>query len=600
MKEEKKSKGKIKKENNTRFYVLFGILFLTIIIFSNSLNNGFTNWDDSNYIIDNPAVKEFSVNKLGIMFSTLSDAIYQPLTILSFAVEYKIAGLNPALFHMDNLILHILNIFLIFYFFTLITGRWEAAAIISLFFGIHPLHVESVSWITERKDVLYTAFYIGGLITYYKYISQSYKFKYIVYTFVFFAFSIMSKPTAATFPLVLLLLDYYYNRNFEKKVIIEKIPFAIISIVIFIISYIANPLPPANEYFYPVYNFTDKFFFAFYSLSFYLVKFIVPVYLSTLYPFPAKENGFLPILYYLSPLLIVAVVFAIIKSKKFRKELLFGSLFFFITILPMIQLKQIGHAITADRFTYVSYLGLFFIVAKMFLYVSDNNKIEAKKYFIVVLIIFTALFSVLSFSRNKVWKSSIVLWTDVIEKYPESPIPYKNRGTALAEAGKFEISILDFTKALELNYKRGATFYDRANSKNYLKDYKGAITDYDSSLALRPGEKVVYYNRGLSKFYYTDYKGALEDFTKTIELDSSNAEAFNNRGLVKSKTNDTTGALSDINMAIRLNPKNGLAYYNRGNLRKEQNKISDACEDWKTAYVFGVKYAAEKIKENCR
>jgi protein O-mannosyl-transferase len=600
MKNTDKKKNLKSKENNTQFYVLAGIILLTIIVFSNSLLNGFTNWDDTSYIIDNPVVKEFSFNKIGTIFSTLSDAIYQPLTILTFAIEYKIAGLNPGLFHMDNLILHVLNVLLIFYLFNLITGRWEAAAIVAVLFGIHPLHVESVSWITERKDVLYTVFFIGGLIMYLKYIKQTVQIKYLAYTFLFFILSIISKPTAATFPLVLLLLDYYFNRGFVKKVLIEKIPFILVSLVIFIISYIANPLPPPNEYFYPEYNFIDKIFFAFYSLSFYIVKLVAPIYLSTLYPFPSKEGGMLPVVYYLSPVFILAVIFLIYKLKKFRKEILFGSLFFFLTIAPMIQLKQIGHAITADRFTYVAFLGLFFIVGKMFLYVSDKYKIEAKKYFLIILVIFIAVFSILSINRNKVWNNSITLWTDVIRNHPDNPIPYKNRGNALAEVGKFEASISDFTNALKLNYRRAATFYDRANSKNYLKDYRGAIEDYDSSIALRPEEKHTYYNRGLSKFYNNDLKGALDDFNKTIELGNNTSESYSNRGLVKSKLSDSTGALSDFNKAIEINPKNGLAYYNRGNLKYELHKQDEACEDLKTASVFGVKDATEKIKEFCK
>jgi len=174
-------KKKITKENNSQLYVLAGIIFLTILVYANSLPNGFTNWDDTSYIIDNPVVKEFSFDKIGTIFTSLSDNIYQPLTILSFAIENKIAGLNPGLFHMDNLILHILNVFLVFILFNLITGRWEAASIVALLFGIHPLHVESVSWITERKDVLYTAFYIGSLILYFKYIKQPEKLKYRIY-----------------------------------------------------------------------------------------------------------------------------------------------------------------------------------------------------------------------------------------------------------------------------------------------------------------------------------------------------------------------------------------------------------------------------------
>ena len=591
-------KKKLDKENNKQVYFLSGLILLTILVFANSLSNGFTNWDDSSYIIENPAVKDFSLDKMGTMFTSLSDNIYQPLTIFSFAVEYKLAGLNPGLFHMDNLLLHIINVFLVFFLFNLITGRWEASVIIALLFGIHPLHVESVSWITERKDVLYTVFYLAGLIAYMKYFNQPGKNKFYIWTVVLFLLSIMAKPTAATFPLVLLLLDYYFNRGFGKKVILEKIPFVIISVITFIVSYINNQLPTQSEYFYPDYNVIDKFFFAFYSIAFYLVKFIAPVYLSTLYPFPMKSGGALPVWFYISPLLILGIVIFIIKVKSdFKKEIVFGSLFFLLTIAPMVQLKQIGHAITADRFTYVAYLGLFFILGKLYVRFVDLNKLNAKKYFIVAFVLFTAFFSYQTYSRNNVWKNSINLWTDVISQFPDNPIAYKNRGNALAEIGKYELSIKDFSKAIELNYRRGVIYYDRGNSKSMLNDFKNAIIDYDSSIAFRPDDMRTYYNRGLAKYYSSDFKGALMDFNKAIELDNSRPEVYNNRGLVKSYLNDSLGALQDFDKSIEINPKYGLAYLNRGNLKKTLNKLSDACDDWKIASSYGIKDASDKLKE---
>ena len=212
--------------------VLAGIILLTLIVFSNSIGNNFvTNWDDKGYLMDNGYIKVITPESIKAIFHSYYNGNYHPLTTISYALEYKFFGFNPKPFHIDNLIIHLLNIVLVFVLMQLLMGRIEASCIAALFFGIHPMHVESISWISERKDVLYTFFYLGALINYIYYLRAEHKKKrYFVMALVLFGLSLLSKSAAISFPVLLLLIDYYHDRKFDKKIVLEKLPFLSFSV----------------------------------------------------------------------------------------------------------------------------------------------------------------------------------------------------------------------------------------------------------------------------------------------------------------------------------------------------------------------------------
>lgn len=172
-------------------FILFGIVLLTLIIYSNSLNNDFlTNWDDKRYVVENNDIKGLSWQNIKNIFSNFYMGNYQPLSVLSYALEYKFFGLNPAAYHTTNLFFHLLNTILVFYFIYLLSYSTISASIVALLFAIHPMHVESVAWIAERKDLMYACFYLGSLICYLYYLKKGYQFKYLFICFLLFVFSI--------------------------------------------------------------------------------------------------------------------------------------------------------------------------------------------------------------------------------------------------------------------------------------------------------------------------------------------------------------------------------------------------------------------------
>ena len=207
---------------------LLPVLALTAICFLPMLSNGFTNWDDELYVKENPLLK--GPDWQGI-FSQASASNYHPLTILSLAFNYAISGTDPFSYHLVNWLLHILNTGLVFIFIYKISGKKPyVAAFAAVIFGVHPMHVESVAWVSERKDVLYALFFLLALLQYWRFLETGKRVK-AIFCFVFFVLSLLSKPAAIILPFVLLLLDYWYGRSVNWKVVAEKIPFFALSLV---------------------------------------------------------------------------------------------------------------------------------------------------------------------------------------------------------------------------------------------------------------------------------------------------------------------------------------------------------------------------------
>lgn len=211
-------------KNYRQYYLLAGILLLTVLLYSNSLDSEFINYDDNVYITGNNYIKNFSAEGFTDIIKAYSkDEL--PLTLISFTIDYKFFGLNPVPYHIENLIFHLINILLVFLLIKKLSKRPVVALIASLLFAIHPLRTESVVWSAERKDMLVTLFFLSSVIFYINYITSGYKLKWLIFSLILSMLAILSKFTALTIPFVLFLADYYYSRKFTLKVILEKIPF---------------------------------------------------------------------------------------------------------------------------------------------------------------------------------------------------------------------------------------------------------------------------------------------------------------------------------------------------------------------------------------
>lgn len=615
--------------------VLFSILFFSFLLFSEILTNDFTNWDDDGLIYKNKYVTQFPVKGFHI-FCTPEILIRDPLTLLSHAFTYYFFRNNPLPYHFINILLHLCNIAFVFFFVKLLTARVKTAGIVAFLFAVHPFKVESVAWAAERKDVLYTFFFLLGLISYVYYIRTNYKIKYLVLSFFFACFSCLSKTAAVTFPIVLLLIDYYYSRKFNLKNILEKSPIFIVMIIIgylqispqflykYNIEYISDY--KVDQYVnYFNYILIDKFFFLSNSLVFYLKGFFAPYNLCLIHPFPMKVSGYLPFIYYASSFIIIVLIALFIlflkKRTLFKKDIVFGILFFIITISLVLHILPIkGVSFVAERYTYLGYLGLFFISGQYLTYISEY-KIIPKIKFIIWGLFGIYLFSIIltTWNRTKVWKDSITLFSDVIKKDHYIAFAYNNRGNARAKIGDYKGAVSDLNIALGLIHGNPDPWYNRGCIYMQMKDYKSAISDFNKTLEIYPRYIKALINRGIAKAQSLDYKGAIKDFDFILKYDPKSKIAFYNKGQLHlfqnnyepaytdftkvieidpkdymsyfcraTATNDYVKAIKDYSVAINLYPEFAEAYYNRGISKKELKDYIGALNDMNKAIEIKV------------
>jgi protein O-mannosyl-transferase len=589
-----------KEKKQPRWMWIALIILVTGIAYSNSLTNDFVNWDDDLYVYTNQDIRHLDGATIHEFFTGYFVKMYAPVTMISYALDYKVGQLDASIYHCTNLILHLLNAALVFYLVFLLTEQSTIAVISALFFGIHPLHVESVAWISERKDLLYSFFYLSGLITYISFCNKNRQRKYYFFTILLFLLSLLSKSAAVTFPLILILIDFYKGKKLTLKDNLDKIPFFLMAIGFGILSLLSQRMIGKNLDYVTGYTILDRMFLGAYSFAFYLIKSIFPSGLSALHPMPMKSDGVLPLKYYLSVVVFIGFVWLLLKAfrlktdETLRKDVLFGLLFFLFTI-ALILFIPVGEAVVAERYTYLPYIGIFMIIGR--LYWQFKQKIfssfpKLEHCCTAAVIITVILFAGITYGRNAVWKDTVSLFSDVIAKDPDAGLAYNNRGNIRIEQKDFKGALEDFNKAIELKYNDA--YNNRGILRNKLGDYKKALEDFNmAALHNKLDRAKVYYNRGIAKLRLGDFKGAEEDFGSAIQIDPRYSSAYSNRGLVRyEKLSNVRGAINDFDLAISLNPTEPDAYYNRGNAKLRSGSFADALSDYDRALQLAPDYTA--------
>src|SRR6187401_3734781 len=473
------------------------ILIITFIIYIPALSAGFVNWDDPDYVGGNSYLIR-DLSRLPELLTTPVQGNYHPLTMFSLALNFAISGDNEWSYHLFNLIFHLVNCILVYRLAFLLTKNNSLVALVtSLLFAIHPLHVESVAWISERKDVLYALFFIAGHISYTKYIDESSKKQYWL-TLLFVILSLMSKPAAVIFPVSLFCIDILRRRQFSFKLIIEKIPFLIPAIILGLLTVIEQKTVGATgeEYF----GLAKNILFGFYGIMMYFVKMIIPYKLSAFYPFPPL-NEKLSAAYYGAPifaLLLAAVSYFTWKKYRF---VAFGIGFYIINLLLVLQVFSVGSAVIAERYTYVPYIGIFYIAGYLLnLLVKENIK---KGYQVAIPV--GLIFSVLAFLQVANWKDGTSLWDNVIKNQPCSRA-YNSRGNLFRRDGNNFKSQAD--QAENAKREQEATLnYAEAN-----KNYQQAINYYTEAVKLNAIDHESYNNRANIYMDQNNFNAAIVDY----------------------------------------------------------------------------------------
>lgn len=530
---------------------LCGILALTFAVYIPSLDNDFTNWDDAVYVTNNLALAHPNLHD--ILFRPF-EGNYHPLTMLSLAWNYQISQLHPASYHWLNLLLHLANTALTFLFLRTLAGGLWAPVVASLFFGIHPMHVESVAWVAERKDVLFVFFYLAGLVAYLRYLDAR-RWTWFAATLIAFLLSVASKPAAVTFPIVLMGIDWYRRRPLNAPVLAEKAPYLAIALIAGWLTLHAQKAVGAVTD-APVFPLLSRVCFAAYGAVMYALKAVAPVGLSAIYPYPRHLGTEFIVALVALVVLLPAALFL------FRRDraVLFGLMFFFVNIALVLQFVTVGHALMADRYTYLPYVGLFFALSHWMdgLPTPWASVSTVKTLVAYGLLLLVPVCLIQTWKRCNVWQNSESLWTDTIQKYPHRIYDaYFLRGTYYHHTlGKPAEALMDYDDALKLNPRSAFAWANKGTLLFDLDRPDSAYVYLDHALALKPDLAGALNNRGAIKGQRGDLPGAVADFTRAIAAASWFRDSYENRAVAYYMLHDYEKAITDTRRALELDPSN--------------------------------------------
>jgi tetratricopeptide (TPR) repeat protein len=617
--------GSVPMVNRRHAYIAAALVALAaVLVFLPSVRNGFVNWDDDVVITDNLRIRSLDSAFLRWAVRDVSLAGYwHPITWVSHAVDYAVWGPDPAGHHATNVLLHGINtaLVLLLTIVLLEAGRNEgtpflrgdqpvliAAVTAAVLFGLHPLRVESVAWISQRKDLLSALFFLASLLAYALHVrsrggtrpsvtetigSRAYRWSLIL-----FLCALASKPMAVTLPVVLLLLDGYPFRRFRGgrdavAVLAEKAPFFALSIIVSAVTVAAQRsigfLPALGTV--PV---LTRALTACRSVLAYLAKTVMPTGLSPFYPHPASVTP--ASAEYLLPVVIVAGITAgCIAVARRQPWWLAAWGCFLIVLLPVLGLVQVSLVSMADRYTYLPGIALVVPAGLAAARVGtrlDHAAPSFRRTAAALAILACACLSVLTVRQIGVWKDGVTLWTAVAERWGDrAPIAFSNRATAFARRGAFDRAVVDYTKAISLTPGNAGLYDNRAIAYKGLGMLDRAVEDHATAIGLRPGHAPSYVGRALAYQEMGRNDASLRDFDRAIELEPSYADAYTGRGWLSMSTGNVERAMADYDRALTLDPLNPIAANDRGLGFQAQGRPDRAIEDFTAAIRLNPAFA---------
>lgn len=462
--------------NRQPLLIALALAGLVAAVYSGVLQCDFVNLDDPNHLLQNPVVEQRDV--IGA-FTQTPAGLWVPLTWLSFIVEASLAGFQPWLFHLTNLLLHAANAVLVWRWLEGATGKRWPAVVVATLFAVHPLNVESVAWVTERKNVLSTFFWLLALIAHTRF-ARSRSWRDYAATLIAYAAALMSKPMAVTLPFTLLLLDAWPLGRFTRqnwwRLLVEKIPFVLLAAGATAITILGHRqeagLVSASSL-----TFLERFFNAGASYALYLRQLVWPVGLAVKVRHPQEITAFAGMVGWG----VVFAVSAIISLLRKREPAAgWGWLWYLGTLLPVIGLVQAGSEASADRFTYVPMLGIFVAVVWTLWPLAHLTAVRACAAAVVIVL------SGLTARQIGFWEDGLALFEHASEVNPHSFRARANAGYMNAKAGDYKRAIMHYRAALEVFPGEAETWNNLGAAFTRLGDDERALRAFRQALELNP------------------------------------------------------------------------------------------------------------------
>lgn len=592
----RKLSGIPEKKNYNNLLWLSGAVIITYLCFYNALQNGFVNWDDDKNFLEHPAI-QYATNQdfwksTQYIFTHNVIGNYNPLANWTLLVEKLWYGFDqPYYFHRNNILLHVVATLLVFLIGRRLGLKDGAAFFLALLFGIHPMRVESVVWVTERKDVLFGVFYLGAIYQYILWLKDKKTLRWFLIYFCFIL-SLFSKIQAVSLPLSLLAIDYFIKSDWKWSYLLNKVPLFVLSLIFgvlgiyFLRQYgsLESVEEGADLAFY------QRLFIGSYGFVVYLIKSIIPYRMSPLYPYPAD----FPWYYYMSMLIAPITMYILYWAyKNQKKALFFGLAYFIVNIVFLLQILGAGQGFLADRFTYMAYFGLFFIFAyygQAFLDLRPSFKKVGMALGALIIIGYASM----TRAQNLIWKNSETMWTHVLKYYDRTTTPYGNRANYYRDNGKYREAMADYNKSLALKKDQPQAYNSRARLYFTVGKTKDtlllALQDYNKALEYEPENGEFYTNRGATYARLGEIDKAIEDLTKGVQFKPDHDVAYLNRSIMYQQVNRLDLALKDIDMYLSLRPDNADMWYEKGRVHRILGQNPEAL----TAYDKAISIDGQK------
>lgn len=569
----------------------------TLAVFSEVRNHQFVNYDDNRYVTENRVVQAGLTREGAVWaFTTTHASNWHPLTWLSHMLDCELFGANPRAHHLSNLILHLANSLLLFLIFKRMTGMLWQSAFVAALFAIHPLHVESVAWVSERKDVL-SAFFLMLTLWAYLYYVVSPGFGRYLLVLLLFAIGLMAKPMLVTLPFVLLLMDYWplgrfqlasrrddSNPNISKStnlkgqprpplgLVSEKLPLLAVSALSSLATFLVQQSEAAVQSL-AVFPLEVRVANALMSYMTYVGKTIWPRHLAVFYPHPGhvafwKIAG--------AVLFLVGVSTLVIRKARRHPYLATGWLWYLGTLVPVIGLVQVGAQSMADRYTYVPSIGLFVMIAWGAPHLMPRR---AWRHVVIALSTGSVLLALMvtAWLQVRHWHDSRALFEHAIKVTHENALAHHNLGMALYRQGRVGEAIAQYRKAMAINSNYALAHNSLGAALVTQGGFKEAITHFSRALQINP--------------HYDDAQKNLRIALKQTDKSADGAEAHNHQGIVLVSEGRLEEAVAEFSEALRLRPRFAEAHYNMGNVLSGLIKLDEAIAHYLEAVRIRPGYA---------
>lgn len=569
---------------------------VTLALYNPVNHHPFVNYDDDRYVTENPHVRQgLTAATFKWALTSTEQANWHPLTWMSHALDCSFYGLNPVGHHFTSVLVHAVNVVLLFLLLMWATGRMGPSLFVAALFAIHPMNVESVAWVAERKNVLCTMFFFLTLWAYGWYARKPGWMRYLAVA-ALFAAGLASKPMVITLPFVLLLLDYWplnrvagVNKDSSSalksswsRLALEKLPLLALSAASAIITMRAQRAGGAVRA-------TSQFSVgvrvanAVYAYAMYLWKMIWPARLAPMYPHPGNS---LVTWQVVAGAFVLVAITAVVLRFRARPYLLVGWLWFLGTLVPVIGLVQVGDAAMADRYAYIPLIGIFVMIAFVLADFGEQTKIGSGLAIPAIVVMIGLAFA--THRQIGYWQSSVGLWSHALAVTQNNFIAEDNLGGALILEGKEEEAQRHFAAAARINPKDPMS---RSNLGTYFQTHNQlpeAIAQYEVAVGLTTDAGLLsetYANLGVAYGKLGEDEQALRSFEQSLRFDPNRFNAWLGLGVLAQKHGNTEEAIRDLSRSVQLQPT-AQAYFELGRAFEQAGRFEEAREAYRLARSF--------------